>query len=116
MPECKEQVGGQAVIEGVMMRNKERLAIAVRCPKRGIVMRQEILTPWSSGQSFLNFRWSGEWWPSLRCFLLAPEPSCILPIRPWKEEEEQLTSYPVGPDGGRPWFWALVFLSCCPRC
>ncbi len=43
MAECKEQVGGQAVIEGVMMRNKERLAIAVRCPKRGIVMRQEIL-------------------------------------------------------------------------
>lgn len=43
MPECKEQVGGQAVIEGVMMRNKERLAIAVRSPNGGIVMRQETL-------------------------------------------------------------------------
>lgn len=43
MPAPRKQIGGQAVIEGVMMRNKNLLAIAVRCPKRGIVMREEVL-------------------------------------------------------------------------
>tara|TARA_Y100000310_G_C20704331_1_gene833693 strand:- start:22481 stop:23308 length:828 start_codon:yes stop_codon:yes gene_type:complete len=34
-------VGGQAVIEGVMMRNKERFAIAVRLPNGSVKVKQE---------------------------------------------------------------------------
>jgi uncharacterized protein YqhQ len=34
-------VGGQAVIEGVMMRNKEKFAVAVRLPDGGIKVRKE---------------------------------------------------------------------------
>lgn len=35
------EVGGQAVIEGVMMRNKERFAVAVRLPNGEIKVKQE---------------------------------------------------------------------------
>ena len=34
-------VGGQAVIEGVMMRNKEKFAVAVRLPNGEIKIRKE---------------------------------------------------------------------------
>ncbi len=36
-----QQVGGQAVIEGVMMRNKEKYAVAVRTPKAKIKIKKE---------------------------------------------------------------------------
>jgi uncharacterized protein YqhQ len=36
-----QQVGGQAVIEGVMMRNKEHYAVAVRTPKGKIKIKKE---------------------------------------------------------------------------
>jgi uncharacterized protein YqhQ len=39
--EEKIQVGGQAVIEGVMMRSPERVAIAVRKPNEEIAVKQE---------------------------------------------------------------------------
>tara|TARA_Y100000310_G_C20605280_1_gene775173 strand:- start:184 stop:1008 length:825 start_codon:yes stop_codon:yes gene_type:complete len=35
------EVGGQAVIEGVMMRNKEKFAVAVRLPDGGIKVRKQ---------------------------------------------------------------------------
>ncbi len=38
-------VGGQAVIEGIMMRNKERFAIAVRLPNGNIKIRKEKTAP-----------------------------------------------------------------------
>jgi len=40
---ASSKVGGQAVIEGVMMRHMNRLAIAVRKPDREIFIHQEIL-------------------------------------------------------------------------
>ncbi len=40
-------VGGQAVIEGVMMRAAGKIVTAVRTPDRGIVVREETHTPWS---------------------------------------------------------------------
>jgi len=40
-------VGGQAVIEGVMVRARERIVTAVRTPHRGIVVREESHVPWS---------------------------------------------------------------------
>ncbi|MGI6096737.1 MAG: DUF1385 domain-containing protein [Dethiobacteria bacterium] len=41
MSDKPTNVGGQAVIEGVMMRYKERLAIAVRCPNKEISLTEE---------------------------------------------------------------------------
>ncbi len=38
--------GGQAVIEGVMMRGANRVAVAVRNPKGEIVVHEEELNPW----------------------------------------------------------------------
>ena len=40
-------VGGQAVIEGVMVRARERIVTAVRTPDRGIVVREERHIPWA---------------------------------------------------------------------
>lgn len=39
--------GGQAVIEGVMMRGPERMAIAVRRPDRSVAVRDEEMPPWT---------------------------------------------------------------------
>ena len=39
------KIGGQAVIEGVMMRHKNRLAIAVRTPENEISLYEETLQP-----------------------------------------------------------------------
>lgn len=39
--------GGQAVIEGVMMRGPRRMAVAVRRPDRSIVVREEEIVPWN---------------------------------------------------------------------
>ncbi len=41
-PEQRPHLGGQAVIEGVMMRNGERVVVAVRRPKSGEIVIQEI--------------------------------------------------------------------------
>ena len=45
MKECRQRncgIGGQAVIEGVMMRNRDRYAIAVRKSDGSIVLKEEI--------------------------------------------------------------------------
>ena len=43
-------IGGQAVIEGVMMKNKNKLAIAVRKPDGKIVIKKQRLKPKSTFQ------------------------------------------------------------------
>ncbi len=52
-------IGGQAVIEGVMMRSPKSLAIAVRRPDGGIVLREEAWLSFSTRLPFLR-------WPLLR--------------------------------------------------
>ena len=52
-------IGGQAVIEGVMMRSPKCLAIAVRRPDGGIVLREEAWLSFSARLPFLR-------WPLLR--------------------------------------------------
>ena len=45
MKECRQHnsgIGGQAVLEGVMMRNKEKYAIAVRKSDGSIVIKEDI--------------------------------------------------------------------------
>lgn len=51
--------GGQAVIEGVMMRGREALGIAVRRPDGSVVVHEEPLRPWSARYPFLK-------WPIVR--------------------------------------------------
>ncbi len=58
MAQEKLQVGGQAVIEGVMMRHRSRVAIAVRQPEGSIAVHE---------QSFRSF---GDRWPVFRLPLL----------------------------------------------
>jgi len=41
MAEVKHNIGGQAVIEGVMMRNKSHVAIAVRQAEGGISVQKK---------------------------------------------------------------------------
>lgn len=54
--QCKlENVGGQAVIEGVMMRAPHSLVIAVRKPDNNVVVRRENLVPLK--QRFRPFGW-----------------------------------------------------------
>ncbi|AZR74015.1 hypothetical protein BBF96_11795 [Anoxybacter fermentans] len=55
----KSQYGGQAVIEGVMMRGKEWLAIAVRRPDGEIIVKKEKLNSITQKLSFLK-------WPFFR--------------------------------------------------
>ncbi len=50
-----KDIGGQAVIEGVMMRAPNSLAIAVRKPDHEIVVRRERLTPLK--EKFPPFKW-----------------------------------------------------------
>jgi uncharacterized protein YqhQ len=50
-----ENIGGQAVIEGVMMRAPTSIAIAVRRPDNEIVVRRETLSPLK--EKFPPFKW-----------------------------------------------------------
>ncbi len=59
MPRTKLQVGGQAVIEGVMMRSPQAVAVAVRRPDGSILVRRQVYTS-------LIRRLSPLAWPVLR--------------------------------------------------
>ncbi|MFC1513374.1 DUF1385 domain-containing protein [candidate division KSB1 bacterium] len=54
MPEKELNIGGQAVIEGVMMRSEKFLSIAVRRPDGKIALKRENNTPWSKRFKFLK--------------------------------------------------------------
>ena len=60
------QVGGQAVIEGVMMKAPKSLAVVVRRPNGEMVTKEDILHPWSDRFPFLK-------WPVLRGTLILLE-------------------------------------------
>jgi len=56
MPERMPSYGGQAVIEGVMMRGKKAVAIAMRSPQKEIIIHRETLGPiYSSRLSKIPF-------------------------------------------------------------
>jgi uncharacterized protein YqhQ len=55
----KPMIGGQAVIEGVMMRSPKSFAVAVRTPDGGITVREEAWLSFSERLPFLK-------WPILR--------------------------------------------------
>lgn len=86
-------VGGQAVIEGVMMRNKNRIAIAVRKPDQQLSLYEETLTTF--GEKYPLFKL-----PLLRGMVAFVE-SLVLGTRALTisateaavEEEEELTGW-----------------------
>ncbi len=47
-------IGGQAVLEGIMMKNEDKYAIAVRKPDKEIEVKLESYTPWSSKSVFFR--------------------------------------------------------------
>jgi uncharacterized protein YqhQ len=59
-------VGGQAVIEGVMMKAPKSLAVVVRRPNGEIVSREELLRSWAERFPFLK-------WPVIRGTLILME-------------------------------------------
>lgn len=60
------QYGGQAVIEGVLMRGKRDIAIAIRRPDDSIIIEEESLNPWGDRFRFLRL-------PILRGFIVLIE-------------------------------------------
>lgn len=58
-PKFHTHIGGQAVLEGVMMRGKERYVVAVRKPDKNIVINERSVPRWSKRYPFLK-------WPILR--------------------------------------------------
>jgi uncharacterized protein YqhQ len=48
------QVGGQAVIEGVMMRGVRHWTVAVRTPDDDITVVEQPISPWAAGRSWLR--------------------------------------------------------------
>src|SRR6056297_4060295 len=87
--------GGQAVIEGVMMKGLNRLAIAVRKPDNSIVVKKRDLTPLSERLSLFG-------WPFIRG-VVALFSSLILGMKSLSfaanqatEEEEELSPLEMG--------------------
>lgn len=87
------KVGGQAVIEGVMMRHKNRLAIAVRTPDQQISLHEETIV--TAGEKFPAFKL-----PILRgmaafveALVLGTRALTISANQAMPEEEEELTGW-----------------------
>lgn len=59
MAEQSLAIGGQAVIEGVLMRNKDQIAIAVRNEKGNIILKKEVIPSITKKYPFFG-------WPFLR--------------------------------------------------
>ncbi|MBW2963921.1 DUF1385 domain-containing protein [Candidatus Woesearchaeota archaeon] len=59
MARKSSSIGGQAVIEGVLMKNDSRIAIAVRRPDKKISVKKERMVPWAKKCRILG-------WPVIR--------------------------------------------------
>ncbi len=55
-PHPEDIVGGQAVIEGVMMRHGDKIAVAVRTPDKDIETREQIYVSFTRRYKFLGLR------------------------------------------------------------
>lgn len=54
MKKCKELLGGQALIEGVMMKGSQAVGYAVYGPDKKLVTRREKYTPWKTKYPLLG--------------------------------------------------------------
>lgn len=88
--------GGQAVIEGVMMRGEKNMAVAVRRNPEEIVLKAETIFAWGERYRFLK-------WPFLRGFVSLLE-ALVLGVRTLaysanqvvEEEGESITPWEMG--------------------
>lgn len=92
LKENKVHIGGQAVIEGVMMRNRSKIAIAVRQPNGGIAVEKKNFFSFSERFPILK-------WPVLRGMVAFVE-ALVLGVRSISasaehalEEEEELKGW-----------------------
>ena len=58
----KPRIGGQAVIEGIMMRHQNRLAVAVRTPANEISLYEETLHPLGEKYPVFKLPSYAVWW------------------------------------------------------
>ncbi|MDO9534137.1 MAG: DUF1385 domain-containing protein [Bacillota bacterium] len=93
MTEEKHNIGGQAVIEGVMMRNKSQVAIAVRQGEGGISVQKKTYNSFGERYSFLK-------WPLFRgivaffdALILGFQSLSISAEQALGEEEEELKGW-----------------------
>lgn len=87
------KVGGQAVIEGVMMRHLDRLAIAVRKPDRQIVVHQETLLPAARKYPALKLPVLRGMVAFVEALVLGTRALTISANHAFEEEEEELTGW-----------------------
>ncbi|MCW3488888.1 DUF1385 domain-containing protein [Dethiobacter alkaliphilus] len=87
------KVGGQAVIEGVMMRQSDRLAVAVRKPDREIFLHQETLRTAGQSYPFLKLPVLRGMVAFVEALTLGTRVLTISANQAFEEEEEELTGW-----------------------
>ncbi len=88
------QVGGQAVIEGVMMRSPDRVAVAVRKPGGIIVLKEDAIRSWTKRSKILGL-------PFVRGGVILIE-SMVLGVKALNFSSEIAMSEGLGPSGPNP--------------
>lgn len=89
--------GGQAVMEGVMMRGRREMAVAVRAPDGGVIYYQEPLTAWVYRSRIMK-------WPFLRGIvllwdaLLLGTRALVFSANVGLQDEEDAPAVTVAPD------------------
>lgn len=58
-------IGGQAVMEGIMMRSGDQYSVGVRKPDGEIEVKVEPYKSWGKGKNYGSFLFSGVSWPFL---------------------------------------------------
>ena len=89
-------IGGQAVLEGIMMRGKYNWAIAVREPSGGIYTEQHDLVSATSKHSWLKWPIIRGIWGFYETMVLAMKAFAISAEHAGETEEEQLSSKEIG--------------------
>lgn len=90
---ASSKVGGQAVIEGVMMRHLNRLAIAVRKPDREIFIHQETIFPAAQKYPLLKLPVLRGMAAFVEALILGTRSLTISANQALPEEEEELTGW-----------------------
>ncbi|MDD2421708.1 MAG: DUF1385 domain-containing protein [Heliobacteriaceae bacterium] len=87
--------GGQAVIEGVMMRGQEQMAIAVRCPDDSIAIEKQPISPWLNAPLLMKtpvIRGTGA---LLDALILGVKALSFSASKATAEEEEELSGWEI---------------------
>lgn len=108
------RIGGQAVIEGVMMRHEDRLAIAVRTPDTGIVVHEEKLVTWGQRFPVLKLPLLRGVVAFLEALVLGTRALTISANLAMPEEEEELNGWQLTLTVGAALVFTIALFSSCP--